>query len=45
MDIYSANTGLMADVDFGSLAFKPLEQPKVAMLVGRGVSIPESGEI
>jgi len=45
VDIYSANTGLMADVDFGSPAFKPLEQPKVAMLVGRGVSIPESGEI
>ena len=35
VDIYSANTGLMADVDFGSPAFKPLEQPKVAMLVSR----------
>ena len=45
VDIYSADSGLMSDVDFGSPAFKALEQPKVAMLVGRGVGIPESGEI
>ena len=28
VDIYSANTGLMADVDFGSPAFKPLSSRK-----------------
>lgn len=43
--VYSAQTGLCADIDFGSPAFKPLEQPKVAMLVGRGAGIADSGEI
>jgi hypothetical protein len=45
VDIYSLSTGLMADVDMGSPAFKPLTQPKIAMLVGRGMGIPDSGEI
>jgi hypothetical protein len=45
VDIYAATTALMPDVDMGSPAFKPLAQPKVAVLVGRGMGIPDSGEI
>jgi hypothetical protein len=45
VDIYSAATSLMADVDLGSPAFKLLVQPKVAVLAGRGMGIPDSGEI
>lgn len=45
VDIYSVSTALMPDVDMGSPAFKPLVQPKVAMLVSRGMGIPDSGEI
>ena len=45
VDIYSAITALMPGVDMGSPAFKPLAQPKVAILVGRGMGIPDSGEI
>jgi hypothetical protein len=45
VDIYSAATALMSDVDMGSPAFKPLAQPKVAVLTGRGMGIPDSGEI
>lgn len=45
VDVYSATTGLMPDTDMGSPAFKPLTQPKVAVLVGRGMGIPESGEV
>lgn len=43
--VYAANTGLMADVDLGSPAYTPLKQPKVALLVGRTMGIPDSGEI
>jgi hypothetical protein len=45
VDVYSVSTALMPDVDMGSPAFKPLTQPKVAMIVGRGMGIPDSGEI
>jgi hypothetical protein len=45
VDIYSATTSLMPDIDMGSPAFKPLAQPKAAILVGRGMGIPDSGEI
>jgi hypothetical protein len=45
VDVYSASTALMADVDLGSPAFKPLVQPKVAMLVGRSMGLFDSGEI
>ncbi|MDR2763819.1 MAG: peptidase M14 [Tannerella sp.] len=45
VDIYSANTALMPGTDMGSPAFKPLIQPKVALLVGRSMGIPDSGEI
>ena len=44
-DIYAATTGLMQDVDLYSPAYLPLKQPKVAVLVGRTMSVPESGEV
>ena len=45
VDIYAATTGLMEDVDLGSPAYLPVKQPKVAVLVGRTMGIPESGEV
>ena len=45
VDVYAAKTGLMKDVDFGSPSYSLLHQPKVALLTGRGMGIPESGEI
>lgn len=45
VDIYAASTGLMEDVDLGSPAYLPIKQPKVAILVGRSMGIPDSGEI
>lgn len=44
VDIYSATTGLMEDVDFGSPAFHPLTLPKVAIIVGSTMGVPDSGE-
>lgn len=45
VDIYAATTGLMDDVDLASPAYIPIKQPKVAVLVGRTMGIPDSGEI
>lgn len=45
VDIYAASTGLMEDVDLASPAYMPVKQPKVAILVGRTMGIPDSGEI
>ncbi|MDR1631984.1 MAG: peptidase M14 [Dysgonamonadaceae bacterium] len=45
VDIYAAGTGLMEEVDLGSPAYTFIKQPKVAVLVGRGMSVPESGEV
>lgn len=45
VDIYAATTGLMEDVDLASPAYMPIKQPKVAVLVGRTMGIPDSGEI
>jgi len=45
VDIYAATTGLMKDVDLYSPAYMPIHQPKVAVLVGRTMSVPESGEV
>jgi hypothetical protein len=45
VDVYAATTALMPDVDFASPAFKMLAQPKVAVLVGRGMGISDAGEI
>jgi hypothetical protein len=44
--IYPLSTGLTpTGIDLGSPGFKSLEQPKVAMIVGRGVSSYEAGEV
>ncbi|MDR0895648.1 MAG: peptidase M14 [Prevotellaceae bacterium] len=41
---YAASSGLMSDYDLGSTATKPLDMPRVALIVGRGMGIPSSGE-
>lgn len=45
VDIYAATTGLMDDVDLASPAYMPIKQPKVAILTGRTMGVPDSGEI
>lgn len=45
VDIYAVTTGLMADVDLGSPAYSVLRLPKVAVLVGRSMGVPDSGEV
>ncbi|MDR0891032.1 MAG: peptidase M14 [Mediterranea sp.] len=41
---YAASQGLMADHDLGGPQFKPLTLPRVAIIVGRGMGVPDSGE-
>ena len=44
--VYSLSTGLSDDgVDIGSGSFKHIQQPKVAMIVGKGVSGYDAGEV
>jgi hypothetical protein len=44
--IYAANTGFsIKGIDLGSNNFKTLKKPKVAMLIGDGVSSTEAGEV
>ncbi|MDR3219517.1 MAG: peptidase M14 [Dysgonamonadaceae bacterium] len=45
VDAYAVHQGLMADFDLGSPAFKPLSLPKVAVITGSGMGVPESGEV
>jgi hypothetical protein len=45
VDVYGVNQGLMSDFDLGSPSFKPLNLPKVAVITGLGMGIPESGEV
>ncbi len=46
IDVYALNTGLaISGVDLGSTSNTKVEQPKVAVLVGRGVSGYEAGEV
>ena len=45
VDIISMKSGLMDDYDLGSPIFKVLKKPEIAMVVGKGMGIPESGEI
>ena len=45
VEIYAATTGLMEDVDLYSPAYRPIRQPKVAVLVGRSMGVPDSGEV
>lgn len=43
--IQAVATGLTQGIDLGSNQFRSLSQPKVAMIVGRGVSPYDAGEI
>jgi len=46
MKLYSANTGFsLKGIDLGSNNFRALKKPKVAMLIGDGVSSSEAGEV
>ncbi|GHT62216.1 peptidase M14 [Bacteroidia bacterium] len=45
VDVYAVNQGLMTDFDLGSPSFTPISLPKVAVIVGSGMGIPESGEV
>ena len=45
VDIYAAHTGLMEETDLGSPTHSVLKLPQIAMLVGRTMGIPESGEV
>jgi hypothetical protein len=45
IDVYGLNQGLMSDYDLGSLSMKPISLPKVAVITGLGMGVPESGEV
>jgi hypothetical protein len=45
VEVHAVKQGLMADYDLGSPSFKPLALPKVAVITGAGMGIPESGEV
>jgi hypothetical protein len=45
VQIQGVSTGLAQGIDLGSTEFKTLEPPKVALLVGNGISSYDAGEI
>ncbi|MDD2595086.1 MAG: M14 family metallopeptidase [Bacteroidales bacterium] len=45
VEILGMQTGFMKDFDLGSSMFKPVREPKVALIVGKGMGTPDSGEI
>ena len=45
VQIQGVSTGLTQGIDLGSSDFKTLEQPKIALLVGNGISSYDAGEI
>lgn len=45
MQINGVSTGLTKGIDLGSNLFKTIQKPKVAMLVGDGVSVSDAGEV
>jgi hypothetical protein len=45
IDIYAVSSGLMDDVDLGSPSYTVLKQPRVAILVGSSMGVPDSGEL
>lgn len=45
VEVYALNTGLMEDKDLGTSSNKSVALPKVALITGRGMGVPESGEI
>ena len=45
VQIHGVSTGLTQGVDLGGYEFKTLEPPKIALLVGNGISSYDAGEI
>ena len=45
VQIKGVSTGLTQGIDLGSSDFRTLEQPKIALLVGNGISSYDAGEI
>lgn len=45
VDFYAANTGITTGIDLGSSYFNIVRKPKIAMLIGEGVSSYDAGEI
>lgn len=45
IEIMGVSTGLNNGIDLGSRNFRVLKQPKVAMLVGRGITSYDAGEV
>ncbi len=45
VDFYAANTGITTGIDLGSSYFNIVKKPKIALLVGEGVSSYDAGEI
>ncbi|RPD98853.1 zinc carboxypeptidase [Aureibaculum marinum] len=45
VDFNAATTGLTQGIDLGSSSFRILEQPKIAVLVGEGITSYDAGEI
>ncbi|WP_299106958.1 M14 family metallopeptidase [uncultured Tenacibaculum sp.] len=45
IDIKGVSSGLNQGIDLGSRNFRAVKQPKVAMLVGRGITSYDAGEI
>lgn len=45
VEAHAFHTGLMDDLDFGTPNNKLIKLPRIAMLVGRGMGVSDSGEI
>ncbi|WP_299159804.1 M14 family metallopeptidase [uncultured Tenacibaculum sp.] len=45
IQVIGVSTGLNSGIDLGSRNFRTLKQPKVAMLVGRGITSYDAGEV
>ena len=45
IEVHAFHTGLMNDLDLGTPNNKLIQMPKIAMTVGRGMGIPDNGEI
>jgi hypothetical protein len=45
LDIVGVNTGLTEGIDLGSSSFKTVTKKKIAIIIGRGVTSYDSGEI
>lgn len=45
VDVYSLQTGMMGDIDLGGSIFWNITAPDIAIIGGRGMSVPQTGEI